>query len=273
MADTINCDTHGETQGTFVCNHLSDGNAAGLGFVCNEPSDDEPFPDAWCNDCEVIREAHDGWNDESGNLVTIRMVCCDCYQKIRIRNTQTDVTFEDLEGLRWKCFTCEEWHSGPCLDFTYRFPIYWDPDKLPTYEVDLSVGNLPASFLNEDLCILNGEYFFVRGIIYLPIIGTTETLRWGVWGSLSETNFKKLVAAFDDPERVEFEPMFSWLSNWIAEYDEDTVNLKMYAHIQSGERPWFELEPADHQLAQEYHHGISAERVKEIMARRVSEMK
>ena len=63
--------------------------------------------------------------------------------------------------------------------------------------------------------------------------------------------------------------MFSWLSNNIVEYEEDTLSLKMYAHIREpGEVPLFELELTDHQLSQEYHHGITALRVKEIMTRR-----
>jgi hypothetical protein len=46
----------------------------------------------------------------------------------------------------------------------------------------------------------------------------------------------------------------------------------MYAHIQEpGMRPHFRLEPTDHPLAQEYHHGITPEHVKEIMLRRLKE--
>jgi hypothetical protein len=73
-----------------------------------------------------------------------------------------------------------------------------------------------------------------------------------------------------DPKRVELPAMFSWLSNIIPEYP-DTLNLKMYAQIQEpGQRPHFELEPTDHPLSQEYHHGIAPERVKEIMIGRLS---
>ncbi len=65
--------------------------------------------------------------------------------------------------------------------------------------------------------------------------------------------------------------MFSWLSTQIPEYP-DTLNLKMYTHVQALEwRPHFELEPADHPLSREYHHGIGAERVQEIMMGRLQE--
>ena len=73
----------------------------------------------------------------------------------------------------------------------------------------------------------------------------------------------------DEPECVELPEMFSWLSNQIDGYP-DTLSLKMYARIQeSGSRPIFELEPTDHPLSQEHHHGITAERVREIMASRL----
>ena len=63
--------------------------------------------------------------------------------------------------------------------------------------------------------------------------------------------------------------MFSWLSTQIPEYP-DTLNLKMYAHIQEiGLRPHFRLEQTDHPLSREYHKGITPERVKEIMLARL----
>jgi len=78
-----------------------------------------------------------------------------------------------------------------------------------------------------------------------------------------------LLKVEDDPKRIELPPMFSWLSTQIPEYP-DTLSLKMYAHIQQLDcRPNFELELSDHPLSQEYHKGITAERVKEIMLGRL----
>jgi hypothetical protein len=125
------------------------------------------------------------------------------------------------------------------------------------------------TFLDEDFCSIEDEHFFVRGLLNLPIVGTDKTFGWGVWGSLSRENFKKLLAMHDDPEREKLPPMFSWLSNELAEYP-STLNLKMYAHIQKpGWRPLFELEPTDHPLSLEYRNGISPQRVKEIMLGRL----
>jgi hypothetical protein len=86
---------------------------------------------------------------------------------------------------------------------------------------------------------------------------------------LSRENFETLLKKHEDPNRDKLPTLFSWLSTQIPEYPE-TLNLKMYAHIQElGLRPHFRLEKTDHPLSREYHEGISSKRVKEIMAERL----
>lgn len=272
MSGKMQCATHGECEETFVCTHLL-GETAGLGFNRAEPAEDNPFPDAWCDDCQIIFDAHGEWNDEAQKLVKISLLCSGCYERARIRNMRPSITLDDLKDLRWKCGSCEESHTGPCLDFGYDAPHYWQKEHEKTGRL---AGLLPKwskkrvkTFLDLDFCSIEDRDFFVRGVIHLPIIGAAETFRWGVWGSLSRQNFEKLLKMHDDPKRAEIPAMFSWLSNRIPEYP-DTLNLKMYAHIQEpGQRPHFRLELTDHPLSLEYHHGITPERVKEIMMGRL----
>jgi hypothetical protein len=268
LADKIHCDTHGEREEAFVCTHLAS-ESSGLGFNCDETSGDDPFPDAWCDNCELIRASHDGWSDEAQKLTKIALVCSGCYERARIRNTRPPMTLDDLTGLRWKCSSCDEWHTGPCLDFSYSEPYFWQKDHEKasrwTNLIPRGIKKPSKTFLDLDYCSINNESFFIRGLIHLPIIGTSETFRWGVWGSLSRQNFETLLRTDDDPNRADLPPMFSWLSSQIPEYP-DTLNLKMHAHIQGLKlRPHFELEATDHPLSEEYHHGITPERAKEIM--------
>ncbi|MGP8251765.1 MAG: DUF2199 domain-containing protein [Terracidiphilus sp.] len=270
MADKVQCETHGETDQAFVCSHLAR-ESHGLGFNCEEGSDESPFPDAWCDDCEIIRAAHGGWSDESQELVKIALVCTKCYERTRIRNTKPAVTLDDLANLRWKCPSCEEWHYGPCLDFGFSAPSYWsssyDRGKRWAVTEQGEIEKSNKSFLDEDYCAVDDEHFFVRGVLHLRIVGTDETLRWGIWGSLSRANFEILLKLDASGESANLEPMFSWLSSRIPDYP-DTPSVKMHARIQEpGMRPHFELEPTDHPLAQEFHHGILPERVREIMLR------
>jgi hypothetical protein len=204
----------------------------------------------------LIHSAHDGWTDEAQSLVKIQLICSSCYEQTRVRNTRPAVTIADLEALRWKCGTCEEWHTGPCLDFGHDEPYYWN-------------GENETSHLNEDFCSIDDREFFVRGLIKLPILGTDQTFNWGVWGSLSRENFQRLLEMDDDERRADLPCMFSWLSTRIAGYPE-TLSLKMSAHIQkSGMRPHFYLEESEHLLAMEQRKGISPERIREIMLSRL----
>jgi hypothetical protein len=272
MTDILKCASHGEPEEVFICAHLV-GETSGLGFHREDPSPENSFPDAWCDKCEVVRAAQNGWNEQSELFMDIQLVCEICYERARIRNTRTSVSLADLATVRWKCSSCDDWHTGPCLDFSYDAPAYWTNEQqlaserralLPTF-----TDERPNTFLDDDYCAIENANFFVRGIIHLPIIGTAETFRWGVWGSLSKENFETVWKRHKDSDRKSMPPMFSWLSTHIPEYPE-TLSLKMYAHIQSQElRPQFSLEPADHPLAQEYQNGMTAERVREIMLRRL----
>lgn len=270
MPHTVLCAEHGETDQTFVCEHLAQ-ESYGLGFNQNDPSTEEPYPDAWCDNCELIHAVHEGWDEESEKLVKIKLLCSGCYERARIRNTRPSVTLSDLTTLRWKCSTCDEWHSGPCLDFGSSEPYYWSRDlgkeSRWTNLIPRGIKRPGKTFLDEDFCAIHDESFFVRGIIHLPIIGAAESFRWGVWGSLSQANFETLLKMDKNPDRVNLPPMFSWLSSQLSEYP-DTLNLKMYAHIQEPDtRPHFRLERSDHPLAKEYHEGITPERVRELMFR------
>jgi hypothetical protein len=272
VSETVHCDVHGDTQQAFACEHLT-GESFGLGFNREDPTDDDPCPDAWCDNCEIIRAAHDGWEGVPDDLCKIVLLCSECYERSRIRNTRPVFTFEELSNLRWKCASCDEWHTGPCLDFGFSEPYYWNK----THERASRWTNLiprglkrpSRTFLDSDYCSVEGESFFVRGLIHLPIIGAADSFCWGVWGSLSRANFEALLKSEDDGGVAEFPPMFSWLSSQIPGY-RDTLNLKMFVHIQeAGSRPHFRLERGDHPLCVEYHHGITPERVKEIMLQRL----
>jgi hypothetical protein len=268
MADKMQCSIHGEREQTFVCSHLTGDNFA-LGFNQAKHGPENLYPDAWCDDCEVIRASHGGWNEKSEKLLKVKLLCSGCYERARIRNTHTATTLDDLGKLRWKCSSCDAWHEGPCLDFAYFSPNYWSHDlDEENKRARLSLGwsrEKEKTFLDEDYCAIRGEHFFIRGLIQLPIIGTGRNFCWGVWGSLSSANFQTLIKVHDDTGRVELPPMFSWLSTVLPGYPE-TLSLKMYAHVRDvGLRPYFELEPSDHPLSLEQYSGISPERVKQIM--------
>jgi hypothetical protein len=158
----------------------------------------------------------------------------------------------ELEG--FTCHVCGKWHDGLPLDYGYDAPQYWS-EKFKTS---------PNSFLNSDYCTIEQKDYFVRGIMEIPIIGRQEGFRWGVWTTLSKTNFDRMIELSDSPKLLEEPPYFGWLSSSIDLYPE-TLNLKTNLRVRRLDwRPFVELEPTNHPLALEQRHGITVQRVREI---------
>jgi len=158
----------------------------------------------------------------------------------------------------WRCSNCAKEHKGLPLDFVYAEPASYH---------GLGPEEKASAFLNADFCSIEAHgWYFVRGLIELPIIGMRERFRWGVWSSLSKNNFDYTVAHWDDPNVESSPPMFGWLNSSIEHYP-DTLNLKLSVHLKRDTRPFFEVEPTDHPLALEQQQGISLERIQAIAAR------
>lgn len=135
----------------------------------------------------------------------------------------------------------------------------------------------PASFIvpenefearveeNADQCIVDGEFFFVRGHIELPVIDTGEVFIWSVWVSLSEQSFTLMSENWDKKGREESEPYFGWLMSNLPCYPE-TLHLKTSVRTQPvGYVPLVILELSDHPLSLEQKNGITMERAHEIV--------
>ena len=118
--------------------------------------------------------------------------------------------------------------------------------------------------LNDDLCVLDDQHYFVCGNLEIPIIGSDEPFIWTVWVSLSPVNFQRTIQLWETPGREKEPPSFGWLSTRLSLYPE-TLNLKTMAHTRPvGQRPFIQLEPTDHPLAVEQREGITRARIQEI---------
>jgi hypothetical protein len=156
---------------------------------------------------------------------------------------------------RFECTSCGDWHEG-MPTFGAAAPLYF-------YAVPAAERG-ERCVLGSDTCVVDREFFFVRGSLELPVHGASEPFAWGVWVSLSKANFDRFLACFGERTRSHIGPFFGWLSAELPLYP-STENLKTHVHLRDeGIRPYIELEPTDHPLAIEQRHGISAERVTEI---------
>ena len=158
----------------------------------------------------------------------------------------------------WTCKCCGRQQTGLPLDFAVPAPDPWF--NAPEGERDPRHNRLDA-----DLCVIESKEFYIRGCLQIPLIEHAAPFVWGVWVSVSQANFERVLALWDADASGQ-EPMFGWLSNNISTYP-PTFGLKTNVHLRGGGlRPSIELEPTDHPLAREQRQGISLKRVEEIVS-------
>lgn len=151
----------------------------------------------------------------------------------------------------FKCSACDEVHEG-APSFSFNAPIQhsWLTDAEKT-----------DAHLGTDLCYV-GEDRFIRVCLEVPIFGVEAPFMWGVWVSLSQSNFERYRDTYDEP--VEEDEYFGWFCNRLPFYP-DTLNLKTLVHPRSGGiRPRLELEQTDHPLSIDFHNGLTIAKAQEI---------
>ena len=117
--------------------------------------------------------------------------------------------------------------------------------------------------LTSDTCVIDGEHFFIRGVIEIPVHDHPHGFGFGAWVSQKRENFSTYLA---HPDSAEIGPFFGWLCNRIAYYPQDTLLLKTRAHFRGGGlRPMIELEPTDHPLAVDQRDGITLAKAWDIV--------
>lgn len=156
--------------------------------------------------------------------------------------------------MTYRCATCGKAHDGlPDLGFRWPDPYFGVPESERSARIR---GN-------SDSCVIDGEDFFIRGVILIPIRGADEHFGLGVWVSQKRENFHTYL---DRHDSAEIGPFFGWLSNRIPGYDPDTWLLKTMAHFRGRDRrPLIRLEPCDHALYRDYSDGVTLDRAWSIV--------
>jgi hypothetical protein len=176
---------------------------------------------------------------------------------------EDDIRWQRLMRTGLHCVNCGEPHRG-LFHLAADSPQHWRGSR--ELEPNSALAGR-ASILTEDFCVIDGRDRFVRCVLQLPIVGASEErFGYGVWSTLSATNFDRYVETFDSGEQGGLGPWFGWFSNRLTGYP-DTVNLKCWVHPQPDrQRPLIELEATDHPLAVEQREGITVDRVMELFA-------
>lgn len=157
---------------------------------------------------------------------------------------------------RYKCTRCGHPHAGFPAFHADRPTNYWD---VPEDKRETDV------LLTSDSCVIADRFFFVRGLLELPIRDVSEVFTWGVWVSLKEENFLIWKDHYEAVQRSHVGPFFGWLCTRLPIYP-DTMHLKTMMHLRDNKiRPQIELEATDHPLSKDQHEGITLQRALDIV--------
>ena len=77
----VDCGIHGRQRMTIACTHIAHGLLDGTtpGFVI-APEGDEPLPNAWCDECEIMVDCLGGdWSEEASERAEFKILCAACY--------------------------------------------------------------------------------------------------------------------------------------------------------------------------------------------------
>ena len=173
---------------------------------------------------------------------------------MRLRSTNSKGALRVGQELTYTCRKCGEVHFG-LPDFAFEAPTYYE--RVPKAE------RKGRTKISSDLCKVD-EHRFIRVVLLVPIIGTGESIGWGVWSSLSKRNFQRYLELWDAEDVSGERPYFGWLSNSLPFYP-STLSLKLDLHLRpAGRRPLAELHTCDHPLAIDQRNGIAFDRAVEM---------
>jgi hypothetical protein len=157
----------------------------------------------------------------------------------------------------YTCRTCGQYHKGVPFSFAADFP---DPyANLPREQRD------SRAIIGSDQCIVDSQWFFLRGMVEIPIIGSEQPFLWGVWASVREEIYEEVSDSWDlEGREKKYGPYKGRLANSLAIYPE-TLNQKLKIILQPvGVRPIFVLEDDQHVLAEQQKSGISQQQAVEL---------
>jgi hypothetical protein len=156
----------------------------------------------------------------------------------------------------YRCGTCGQTHTGVPLDIGHRRPAAYF--RVPDEEREARVR------VNADLCAIDSQAFFVRGILPIPVHESEEAFHWGVWAEVSQEDFEYCLAHWDDESAEGLRRLAGRLSGAVGPYPESD-GLEVSLTLQATDRPLLQVVSTEHPLGRDQRAGISVHRVLEFV--------
>ena len=160
-----------------------------------------------------------------------------------------------------RCPSCGESHDLTDIELSFDRPSAY-------FEVPRSERSTRI-VATEGLTLIDADTsdgrFFVRAVLVIPVRGgwARDGFGWGAWAEVSRAEFERVIAAGDEPTRVNEPPVAGRLANELKPFP-GSERLAIQLRLQSPESvPLIDVIDAEHTLAQAQQTGVYPEDVLE----------
>lgn len=155
----------------------------------------------------------------------------------------------------YRCRCCDKMFEGS-PSVAYKRPDTWLQQSEAVQKAGACSDDF-CQYTNED-----GSFYFIRTCLEVPIIGVEEPFLWGVWVSLSKTNFDRYWDTYDEVDVSD--AYFGYLCNALPAYP-DTHGMSATVRPQADQqRPLLELHEREHPLFADFRDGITVAQAQAI---------
>lgn len=156
-----------------------------------------------------------------------------------------------------KCEVCGAYHPLSKMELAFRRPddiAHWSDRKIKK-RCQFNKGT--------DFYIVDGERFFLRGVIILPIERSGDDYAIGIWAETSQESFERIYDLWDDPDQNKAAPMRGSLANDILDLHDCSGDPIDICLVDPKKRPRFRILAENSGLWTEQRQGISTHRAHE----------
>ena len=157
-----------------------------------------------------------------------------------------------------KCSSCGEEHPADELELTFR-----RPDAI----IDLPAEDF-LTRVKEDAnrATIDGERFFLRGTLPLPVPERGSDYAIGIWVEVAPDTFWRVIELWTSEDQADEPPFAATLANQIPLLP-PTLGLQVAIKLTGPTtRPEFHVAPVEHPIYREQTAGITAHRIHEYTA-------
>jgi len=154
-----------------------------------------------------------------------------------------------------QCRQCGRELGEHTLDLGFSLPdVVWNLDEK---------GRRRRAKFSNDVCVLDKKRFFIRGVAFVPIVGTDQRFGWGLWAEVDASAFQKYLDVFKVDARAK-PPVTGKVANSPRGYPSlEGHGVELQFGVAS-ERPTMTLDVSAHPLSVEQHADIPMTRVHEM---------